>query len=148
MGDDRAELGRLMQRFLRAVSFEEGERPAYGELLDLFVEGARLTKTSDAVPESATVEAFIGSRQASVDAGALTWFEEVEVGEITEIFGNVAHRFSTYEKRGTLNGVAIDTRGAISTQFIRTPDGWRMSSMAWDDERAGLELPARYRPAR
>jgi hypothetical protein len=60
MGDDRAELGRLMQRFLRAVSFEAGERPAYGELRDLFVEGARLTKTSDAVPESATVEAFIG----------------------------------------------------------------------------------------
>jgi hypothetical protein len=148
MGDDHAELGRLMQRFLRAVSFGEGERPAYGDLRDLFVEGARLTKTSEAVPESATVDAFIGPRQASVDSGALTSFEEVEVGEITEIFGNVAHRFSTYEKRGTLNGVAIDARGAISTQFIRTPEGWRMSSMAWDDERAGLELPARHHPAR
>jgi hypothetical protein len=54
---------------------------------------------------------------------------------------------AAYEKRGTLNGVAIDGRGAISTQFIRTPDGWRMSSMAWDDERPGLELPSRY-PAR
>jgi hypothetical protein len=28
MDDDRAELGRLMQRFLRAVSFGEGEQPA------------------------------------------------------------------------------------------------------------------------
>jgi len=147
MDDDRAELGRLMERFLRAVSFAEGERPAYGELRRLFAEGAHLTKTSDAVPESATVDAFIAPRQASVDAGTLTWFEELEVAEITEIFGNVAHRFSTYEKRGSLNGDAIDARGAISTQFIRTPDGWRMSSMAWDDERAGLELPARYRPA-
>jgi hypothetical protein len=146
MGDDRAELGTLMERFLRAVSFAEGERPAYGELRDLFAEGARLTKTSDAVPESASVDAFIAPRQASVDAGELIWFEEVEVAEITEIFGNVAHRLSTYEKRGTLNGTTIDARGAISTQFIRTPDGWRMSSMAWDDERAGLELPARYRP--
>jgi hypothetical protein len=145
MDDDRAELGRLMQRFLRAVSFGEGEQPVYGDLPDLFAEGARLTKTSDAVPDSATVDAFIGPRQASVDSGALTCFEEVEVGEVTEIFGNVAHRFSTYEKRGTLNGVAIDARGAISTQFIRTPDGWRMSSMAWDDERPGLELPSRYR---
>jgi hypothetical protein len=122
MGDDCAELGRLMQRFLRAVSFGEGERPAYGELRDLFVEGARLTKTSDAMPDSATVDAFIDPRQASVDSGALASFEEVEVGEITEIFGNVAHRFSTYEKRGILNGVAIKARGAISTQFIRTPD--------------------------
>jgi len=70
MGDDRAELERMMQRFLRAVSFREGEQPAYDELRDLFAEGARLTKTSDEVPDSATVDAFIGPRQASVDSGA------------------------------------------------------------------------------
>jgi hypothetical protein len=43
-----------------------------------------------------------------------------------------------------MNGAAIDARGAISTQFVRTPGGWRIGSMAWDDERPGLELPARY----
>ena len=43
-----------------------------------------------------------------------------------------------------MEGATIDVRGAISTQFIRTPDGWRMSSMAWDDERPGLVLPTRY----
>ena len=79
-----------------------------------------------------------------MDSGDLTEFREVELAEITEIFGNVAHRFSTYEKRGVTGGHPIDARGAISTQFIRTPEGWRMSSMAWDDERPGLELPARY----
>jgi hypothetical protein len=72
------------------------------------------------------------------------WFEEVEVADITEVFGNVAHRFSTYLKRGSMDGSAIRARGAISTQFIRTAQGWRMSSMAWDDERPGLVLPARY----
>jgi len=30
-----------------------------------------------------------------VESGALTAFEEVEATEITEIFGNVAHRFKT-----------------------------------------------------
>ena len=48
-------------------------------------------------------------------------------------------------KRGTVQGEAIEGRGVISTQFIRTPSGWRMSSMAWDDERPGLAIPARYR---
>ena len=61
-------------------------------------------------------------RRQSVDAGELTWFEEVEVAEITEVFGNVAHRLSGYEKRGAMNGERIDARGAISTQFIRTRD--------------------------
>jgi hypothetical protein len=74
----------------------------------------------------------------------LTSFREIEVAEITEVFGNVAHRLSTYVKSGRMDGAAIDGRGVISTQFIRTPDGWRMSSMAWDDERPGLAIPARY----
>jgi hypothetical protein len=32
----------------------------------------------------------------------------------------------------------------ISTQFVRTADGWKMSAMAWDDERAGLVIPERF----
>jgi hypothetical protein len=144
MAADRVELDGLMGRFLRAVSFQEREQPTYGELRDLFIDGARLIKNSSETPEISTVDEFIGPRQETVDAGELTSFEEVEVAEITEVFGNVAHRFSTYEKHGEMNGAAIDARGAISTQFIRTPVGWRISSMAWDDERPGVALPARY----
>ena len=145
MSEDRAEIAESMGRFLRAVSFQEGGKPDYGELHELFIDDARLIKNSAEDPEISSVEEFIRPRRQSVDAGELTWFEEVEVTEITEIFGNVAHRLSGYEKRGAMNGERIDARGAISTQFIRTRDGWRMSSMAWDDERPGLALPGRYR---
>jgi len=144
MSDDLAAIAQLFGRFLGAVSFERGQRPAYGDLHDLFVAGGTLIRAISDVPEIATVEEFIAPRQETVDSGALEWFEEVEVAQITEIFGNVAHRFSTYEKRGALNGAAIDARGAISTQFVQTPEGWRISSMAWDDERPGLTLPQRY----
>jgi hypothetical protein len=68
----------------------------------------------------------------------------VELAQTTEIFGNVAHRFSAYAKSGTLNGVPFEARGMISTQFILTPAGWKMSAMAWDDERPGLTIPDRY----
>jgi len=33
----------------------------------------------------------------------------------------------------------------ITTQFVRTPAGWRISAMAWDDEREGLAVPDRLR---
>jgi hypothetical protein len=56
----------------------------------------------------------------------------------------VAHRFSAYSKRGTQHGVSFEARGMISTQFILTEAGWRISSMAWDDERPGLSLPQSY----
>jgi hypothetical protein len=147
MSDDLVELEALMTRFLRAVSFRPGGQPRYHELHALFVDGAILIKTASSLPEISTVGDFIKTRQETVDSGALAWFEEIESADITEIFGNVAHRFSTYEKRGSMDGATIDVRGAISTQFIRTPDGWRMSSMAWDDERPGLVLPSRYNPS-
>jgi hypothetical protein len=121
--DTPAELTRLITEFFGAVSFQTGAKPPYGNLHDLFID----------------------DRQRLVDTGELTSFQETESADRTEIFGNVAHRLSTYEKRGTQNGVAFEGRGVIVTQFIRTPNGWKMTSMAWDDERPGLVTPDRYR---
>jgi hypothetical protein len=75
-----------------------------------------------------------------VDAGDLTRFHEAELSETTQVFGSVAQRFSAYTKSGTLRGTPFNAKGMISTQFIQTPHGWRMSSMAWDDERPGLSV--------
>jgi hypothetical protein len=141
------ELQALMATFLQAVSFEPAAAPDYASIRELFTPGGLLIKNSGERPEVSGVEAFIAPRQALVDSGALTAFKEVEVGAVTEIFGNVAHRFSTYEKRGTLDGVASEAAAMISTQFIRTPGGWKITVMAWDDVRVGLDLPERYRPA-
>jgi hypothetical protein len=143
--DTRAELKALTDEFFGAVSFAVGRRPAYARIRDLFIDEGKLIRNSSERPEISSVDEFIDSRQRLVDSGALTSFEEVEFAETTEVFGNVAHRFSTYEKRGTMQGEAIEGRGVISTQFIRTPSGWKMSSMAWDDERPGLAIPDRYR---
>jgi hypothetical protein len=141
------ELRALMATFLQAVSFEPGAAPEYASIRELFTPHGLLINDSGERPEVSGVEAFIAPRQALVDSGALTAFKEVEVGTVTEIFGNIAHRFHTYEKRGTLDGVASEAVGMIPTQFIRTPGGWKITVMAWDDVRAGLNLPERYRPA-
>jgi hypothetical protein len=34
----------------------------------------------------------------------------------------------------------------ISTQFILTPAGWKISAMAWDDEHPGLSIPIHHGP--
>jgi hypothetical protein len=140
-----AALEALLDRFFRAVSFATGERPRYPDLHDLFVDGGLLINTGSGVPEIWTVEQFIAPRQALVDSGVLTSFREVELSATTEAFGNVAHRFSGYDKKGVRDGVAFEAQGMITTQFVRTADGWRISSMAWDDERPGLAMPERYR---
>jgi hypothetical protein len=130
----------LFRSFFRAVSFEAGEEPHYENILSLFIEAGLLIKNSGQTPEISSISQFIKPRQVQVDAGELTRFYEGELSETTEIFGNVAHRFSAYEKSGVLKGVPFETRGMISTQFILTPAGWRISAMAWDDERPGLAI--------
>jgi len=140
-----AAVARVLSKFFAAVSFVDGSAPNYRALRGLFSDGARLIKNTGTTPEISTVDEFIAPREEQVHSGALTSFEEVELGHITEMFGNVGHRFSTYEKRGVLYGEAFEAIGVISTQFIRTPDGWRISAMAWDDERPGVPVPDRYR---
>jgi hypothetical protein len=137
------ELERLTAEFFRAVSFEAGATPRYENIAALFIESGLLIKNSAATPEIAGVRRFIEPRRAMVQSGELTRFHEAELSHTTQVFGNVAHRFSAYAKSGTTKGVAFEARGMISTQFINTPAGWKMSAMAWDDEREGLMIPSR-----
>jgi hypothetical protein len=143
----KVELKRLVNGFFEAVSFEAGGAPSYGRIRALFIDAGLLIKNSGATPEISNVSQFIGPRQASVDAGELTRFHEAELRADTQVFGNVAHRLSTYAKSGVMKGVPFEAKGLISTQFVHTPLGWKMSAMAWDDERPGLTLPAQYLPA-
>ena len=137
----KRELDRLTNEFFRAVSFETGEVPTYEAIRSLFVDTGLLIKNTGPVPEISTVQQFIEPRQAIVQSGHLTRFNEHELSESTTIFGNVAHRFSVYAKSGTMKNVAFETKGMISTQFILTPSGWKISAMAWDDERPALPVP-------
>ena len=140
----KRELDRLTADFFAAVSFNIGETPQYENLHEFFIDAGLLIKNSASLPEVTTVPQFLAPRQALVDSGELTRFREFEVSEATEIFGNVAHRFSSYAKSGELKGTPFEGRGMISTQFVRTSTGWKMSAMAWDDERPGLSIADHY----
>ncbi|WP_256856661.1 hypothetical protein [Variovorax sp. KK3] len=139
----QTELDRLIAQFFDAVSFEPGHAPAYERIESLFIDAGLLIKNVGTMPEISTVRQFIEPREAMVRKGELTRFLEEELHEVTQIFGNVAQRFSAYSKSGTMNGSDFAARGMISTQFILTPAGWRMSAMAWDDERPGPVLQSR-----
>src|SRR4051812_49390364 len=101
----KREIDRLMAEFFGAVSFDIGEKPRYEDIYSVFIEAGLLIKNSAATPEISTVEQFIAPRQATVSAGDLTSFRETELSEATEIFGNVAQRFSAYAKYGVTGGV-------------------------------------------
>ncbi|GAA3297813.1 nuclear transport factor 2 family protein [Dactylosporangium vinaceum] len=125
----------LLAGFFRAVSFEAGTVPDYEAIRAVFAPRGLLIRAVGAPAEVSTVDEFIAPRVAQVRSGALTAFAESEISGASQVFGNVGQRWSRYDKRGVLDGAAFAAQGWISTQFARTGDGWRITSMAWDDER-------------
>ncbi|MFJ5775351.1 GNAT family N-acetyltransferase [Streptomyces sp. NPDC093094] len=130
----QAELDRLMGVFTGAFTNTGGRRPDLGVLREVFVPQGRIIANVGAEPVIYDLDSFIEPRQRMLTDGTLTEFSEHEVAERTEIHGSVAHRFSRYRKSGCHHGEWFEGTGHKTVQFLRTPAGWRMSSLAWDDE--------------
>jgi hypothetical protein len=63
-------------------------------------------------------------------------FYEIETARRIDVFGNMAHVWSNYEARTSLEDEQPERRGINSIQLFRHPDdGWRIVSMIWDNER-------------
>lgn len=63
-------------------------------------------------------------------------FYEIETARRIDVFGNMAHVWSNYEARNSLDDAQPERRGINSIQLFRHPDeGWKIISMIWDNER-------------
>ena len=63
-------------------------------------------------------------------------FYEIETGRRIDIFGNIAHVWSNYEARRSLDDTDVERRGINSIQLFKDADrGWRIIHMIWDNER-------------
>jgi ribosomal-protein-serine acetyltransferase len=69
-----------------------------------------------------------------LNSGTLREFSEYETAQRTEAFRNVAQRFSRYAKSWIAGGERVRGAGAKSLTFVRTPNGWRIAALVWDDE--------------
>ncbi len=68
-------------------------------------------------------------------------FFEVEIGRRIDVFGNIAHVWSAYEARTSLDDAQPERRGINSIQLFRDPElGWRIIAMIWDNEREGVSI--------
>ncbi|MBT2445501.1 GNAT family N-acetyltransferase [Streptomyces sp. ISL-36] len=129
----QAELDRLMRVFVGAFTNVGDIRPDLGVIRDVFIPQGRIIANVGDEPVIYDLDAFIEPRQKMLTDGTLTEFSEWEVAERTEIVGSIAHRFSEYHKSGFHRGEWFEGAGHKTTQFVRTPSGWRMASLAWDD---------------
>jgi len=137
MGDsDKAAIDKITARFFDAFTNRNGAVTNVDCLHEILMPGALIVKNVNAEPVIYDVEGFIEPRRAILTNGTLTEFCEQEISESTDVFRNVAQRFCRYEKSWTASGEHFQGGGATVIQFIRTPSGWKISSLAWDDDPA------------
>ena len=132
----------LVARLYSAFRTRGGVEPALHILREVLLPDALIVKAVSDDPDIFDVTRFIDTRRAILTGGALVDFDEYEIDARTVRVGHVAHRWSLYRKTGTLDGVPFDTLGTKSLQCVDTAGGWRIASLAWDETRAGLSLPA------
>ena len=131
---DRTEIDALTSRFFDLFTNKDGRVPNVKEIKSIFIpKGILISNTKDPAALYA-LDDFIRPREEMLTNGTLTNFCEREISHSTELFGNIAQRFSLYEKSGELNGEYFETKGMKTIQFVKVNGKWKMSSVAWCDE--------------
>jgi len=127
------------------ISGPAGERD-WARDRNLFMPHARLIRTRKNPDGSSYCKVMTIDEYVTDAAPILTQdFYEVEIARTLEQFGNIAQAFSTYESRHTPLGPAF-ARGINSIQLLHDGKRWWVTAIAWDIEREGNLLPAKYSP--
>ncbi len=71
-------------------------------------------------------------------------FYKIEIGRKTDIFGQIAHVYSTYEARETPDHPDLQFRGVNMVHLWNDDTRWWIMSIIWDNEREGLALPKEW----
>ena len=142
---DRAAVEAIVENVYETISFEPGSKADWDAFRALMAPGAILTPVRGG--DVMTVEEFIASFEEVVknpdNPFTKRGFVERQLNAVTEIYGGVAHVFTTYETTFADGGPI--GRGINSMQLVRLKGKWLISSIAWDDEaNSGMKIPANY----
>lgn len=137
---DRAAVQDVVDRFFAAFRSGPGSGPRLDALRELFLPEAVIVRTLGEAPVAYDVDGFIAPRAELLSGGRLADFSEAELSGRIDVFGDIAAYLGRYEKSGVDAGVPFTGRGMKAIHLVRTAKGWRISAVAWDDERGGLSL--------
>ena len=131
-----------------AISGPAGQKRDWARFRSLFIPEGRLIVARPRRPEGAvpprvmTVEQYITASTAALESG----FFEREINRVSETFGGVTHRFSTYESRRRAEDATPFARGINSIQLLNDGERWWVVTVFWDSERPNNPIPAKYLP--
>ena len=134
MPDDLRDIEHVVQTFFAAFTSGPDVEVRLDGLRTVLLPEALIVRTCG-VPMSYDVDGFVEPRRELLTGGRVTGFREWELEGTTEVYGDVAHHWCSYAKEWVEDGEPRTGAGAKTIQLVRTDAGWRISAVAWDDER-------------
>jgi hypothetical protein len=150
---DSADVGSLdaiVNALYASVSFETGGQPDWPRFRSLFDPAALMVRvdarhgaqTDEPAVRISSLDDYVARTTVAIEGGGLTDFRERELTRRTEVFGDLAAVFSTYER-----SVGEEVRRGInSIQLAKDGERWWVISVSWTDEIEHGSLPSRYLP--
>lgn len=129
-------LNQLTAALFKAISFKAGSEPNIDEIRRLFIEGGLLIDCNEETPQALKVDQFNTHFHSLFQQQRLTSLYEIEVHHKTKIYDHIAHRYSFYEARSTPKSDPFAV-GINTLQFVKVRNDWKITSMAWNDDKRG-----------
>ncbi len=132
--NNEKEIDELVSVFFGIFTNTNGRQPNWSIIYSVCIPEAIIIKKQGPVETVYDLDSFIAPRREILSNGTLTGFEEAETVSETKIAGNIAQRFSKYQKAGYLNGNYFKEYGNKFFQCIKTTSGWKINSVIWEDD--------------
>ena len=133
LNNEKPSINQITNTFFDLFTSAKEKKLQLEKIFDICFSVAIIIKKSIGKEEVFNIDSFISLRKKILTDGSLTEFEEYEVFEDTKIVGNLAQRFSKYEKKGYLNGSYFEEKGNKFFQYVKTVKGWKINSVIWED---------------
>ncbi len=137
----------LVAALYESLTFSEGQAPDLDLFASLFTPGASFTRVNkDDTVDIMNAETFIRSFRERLDKGLIKSFHESEIARTSQVFGPMAHIFSTYRKGINIIDPLKMGRGINSLQLFNEAGRWRICALLWMDERPDCPIPPEFLP--
>lgn len=147
---DVASIEAITTAVYESISGDAGVPRQWDRFRSLFAPGARLMPVASEHGESgrtSTVTAISADDFATrtTDSFSADGFYEVEIGSVTETYGDIAHRFSSYASFRTDDPAEEPfNRGINSFQYLYDGERWWILTIFWQHEPDAGPIPAEY----
>jgi hypothetical protein len=141
---EAAAIDRRLGEVYAVISGPAGEERDWDRMRTLFTDDARLYAITPSGLSGGSVEDYITRSGPFLTRSG---FSERQLARRVEIYGNLAHAWSSYEGSFTEpQGAPGSVRGINSFQLMRQSDGrWLVHSILWQAETPDDPLPADMR---